>query len=127
MPSFNVDASFVSAVAAAISAVFAGLAFLFSRRPSRRDMIDILKIEILQIVSSVKSRKRWIETIGRSMYLEGAGLGPRAGSLAACLGPKYQKRKWVVLIPVALEELKREEYGELLGTENWEEDWDILL
>ena len=61
------------------------------------------------------------------MYLEGGGIGPRAKSLAACLGPKYQKRKWVALIPVALEELKRENYGKLLGTENWAEDWDILL
>ena len=43
-------AVFISTAAAAISAFFAGLAFLFSRRVSRREMVDILKIEILQVV-----------------------------------------------------------------------------
>ena len=37
----------VSTLAAAVSAVCALLTFLFSRKRSRRDMVDILKIEIL--------------------------------------------------------------------------------
>ena len=41
-----------SAGAAGISAFFAGLAFLFSRRGSRQEIVDILKLEILQVVST---------------------------------------------------------------------------
>ena len=69
---FNDAAVLVSAGASAVSAFFAGLAFLFSKRVSR-----------------LKSKGK-----GKS---------------------EYEKDKWMVLIPVALEELKKEGYKDLLG------------
>ena len=126
---FNNAAVLVSAGAAAISAIFAGLAFLFSRKLSRRDMVDILKVEILQVVSSVQGRKAWIETVELSKIVDSQGIaGPRADRLAGLLGvrtnntlkswlkikSKYETKKWLWLIPVALEELKREGYENLL-------------
>ena len=102
----------VSAWAAVVSAFFAGLAFLSSRRLSRRDMVNILKVEILRVVSSVQGRDAWTETVNLSIQVDG---GPRVGRLAGLLGSKYKKRKWLWLIPVDLEELKREGYQNLLG------------
>ena len=52
---FGDTAVLVSAGAATISATCALLTFLFSRKLSRRDMVDILKIEILRVVSSVQA------------------------------------------------------------------------
>ena len=62
-------------------------------------------------------------TISR-MY-EGGGVGPRMDRLAGLLGimyqskrkrkSKYQKDKWMALLPIALEELKQEGYRGLLG------------
>ena len=115
MPSFNVDASFISAVAAAISAVFAGLVFLFSRRLSRREMVDALKLEILRVVSSVQGRHDWQLMVMNSTIHEGGGVGPIAETLAVLLPRKYRKKKWVNLIPPALEELKQEGHRDKLG------------
>ena len=106
------DRAVNSAWAAVVSAFFAGLAFLSSRRLSRRDMVDILKVEILRVVSSVQGRDAWTETVNLSIQVDG---GPRVGRLAGLLGSKYKKRKWLWLIPVDLEELKREGYQNLLG------------
>lgn len=118
-------AVFISAVAAAISAFFVGLAFLFSRRVSRRERVDILKLETLQVVSTVQGREAWIKIVTISRMYEGGGVGPRMESLAGLLGimyqskrkrkSKYQKDKWVALLPIALEELKKEGYRNLLG------------
>ena len=122
-------AVFISTAAAAISALFAGLAFLFSRRVSRREMIDILKLEILQVVSTVQGREAWIKMATISRMYEGEGVGPRIDRLAGLLGvmyqsklkfnrkrkSKYQKDKWMALLPIALEELKKEGYKDLLG------------
>ena len=115
----------ISAAAAAISAFFAGLAFLFSRRVSRREMVDILKLEILQVVSTVQGREAWIKMATISRMYEGGGVGPRMDRLAGLLGimyqskrkrkSKYQKDKWMALLPIALEELKQEGYRGLLG------------
>ena len=119
----------ISAAAAAISAFFAGLAFLFSKRVSRRDMVDTLKLEILLLVSVVEGREAWITMVNISKRYEGGGVGPRIDRLAGLLGVMYQsklkskrkgkseyeKDKWMTLLPVALEELKREGYKDLLG------------
>ena len=126
---FNDAAVLVSAGAAAISAFFAGLAFLFSKRVSRREMVDTLKLEILLLVSVVEGREAWIEMVNTSKIYEGGGVGPRVNRLAGLLGviyqsklkskrkgkSEYEKDKWMVLIPVALEELKKEGYKNLLG------------
>ena len=132
---------FISAAAAAISAFFAGLAFLFSKRVSRRDMVDTLKLEILLLVSVVEGKEAWITMVNISQRYEGGGVGPRIDRLAGLLGVmyksnpnapfysrlkaklasklklknKYEKDKWVILLPIALEELKREGYKDLLG------------
>ena len=117
-------AVFISTAAAAISALFAGLAFLFSRRVSRREMVDILKMEILQVVSTVQGREGWLQVVAISKKYDG-GPGPRIDRLAGLLGvmyqskrkrkTKYQKDKWMALLPIALEELKKEGYKDLLG------------
>ena len=72
------DPVHVSASAAAISAICALLTFLiylFSRQPSRREMVDILKIEILKIVSSVERREIWVQVEALSRVYEGGGIG----------------------------------------------------
>ena len=112
------DSALLSAWAAVISAIcalFTFMVYLFSRKLSRRDMVDLLKIEILQVVSSVQGRDAWIKTAALSKMYDGGGVGPRTDRLAGLLGSKYQKKKWLWLIPVALEELKKAGYGNLLG------------
>ena len=134
----------VSATAAALSALCALLTFLFfllSRRISRQEMVDILKLEILQVVSTVQGREAWITTVNISQKYEGGGVGPQINRLAGLLGViysdnsnapfysrlkaklksklklknKYEKDKWMALLPIALEELKKEGYKDLLG------------
>ena len=78
---FNNAAVLISAGAAAISAISALLTFLFSRKLSRRDMVDILKVEILEMVSSVQGRSAWTTAAKASQILEGGGIGPRVDSL----------------------------------------------
>ena len=104
----------ISAGAAAISAISALLAFLFSRRLSRRDMVDILKIEILRVVSSVQGREVWIKYHRYYLTHTGGRSGPTARTLAGLLGRKYKKEKWMILVLVAIEELKKEGYRDLL-------------
>ena len=113
---FSDTAVIVSAMAAAISAFCALLSFLFSRKLSRREMVDIIKVEILRVVSSVQGRDAWVKIATISKTYEGGGVGPRVDSLAKLLdGKKYKKDKWLWLIPVALEELKKDGYSNLLG------------
>ena len=137
------DPVHVSAAASALSALCALLTFLFfllSRRISRREMVDTLKLEILQLVSTVQGRQGWKEIIHISTTLEGGGIGPKVDRLAGLLGiitsnpnvplysrlkaklasklklkSKYQKDKWLIILPIALEELKKEGYATLLG------------
>ncbi|MCY4554120.1 MAG: hypothetical protein OXC79_10645 [Candidatus Poribacteria bacterium] len=89
------DSALLSAWASVISAICALLTFmlyLFSRKLSRRDMVDLLKIEILQVVSSVQGRDAWIKTAALSKMYDGGGVGPRTDRLAGLLGSKYQKK-----------------------------------
>ena len=109
------NSALVSAWAAFISACFAGLAFLSSRRLSTREKIDILKAEILRVISTAHDRADWIATGTVSRYTKGGGIGPDVRSLAGFLGTKYKRKKWIVLIPTAIEELRNEGYRKLLG------------
>lgn len=54
------DPVHVSTTAAALSALCALLTFLFSRRLSVREKVDILKAEILRVGSVVDDRQEWI-------------------------------------------------------------------
>ena len=123
----------VSALAAAVSAFCALLTFLFSRKPSRRDMVDILKVEILQVVSSAQGKDIWTKMVSISGAYEDGVSGIRVDGIASLLSrnvenkfmytlkswfkikSKYEREKWLWFIPVALEELKRENYQDLLG------------
>ena len=89
---FNTSAVLVSAGTAALSALCALLTFLLSRKLSRRDMVDTLKIEILQLVSSVERQRLWLEAVNISRELESGGIGPKIGTLAKLLGSKYEKK-----------------------------------
>ena len=105
----------VSTLAAAVSAVCALLTFLFSRKRSRRDMVDILKIEILRLVSSVQGREVWITEHRLYLTSTGGRYGPTARRLVGLLGKRYKKKRWMMLVLVAIEELRREGYQDLLG------------
>ena len=109
----------VSTFAAAVSAVCALLTFLYSRKPSRRDRVDILKLIILEIVSFEDSKELWQYMVNLSKGLEGGGVGPKVNRLAEFIATytknkRYRKEKWLTLIPVACRELIREGYGTLL-------------
>ena len=104
-------------------------------------MVDTLKLEILQVVSTVQGREAWIKTATLSKMYDGGSVGPRMDSLAGLLGimyrsnpkapfysklkakldsklklkNKYEKDKWLIILPIALEELKKEGYERLLG------------
>ena len=101
--------------AATVSAICALLTFLFSRKLSRRDMVDTLKIEILRVVSSVQGKEVWITTHRKHLMDTGGRSGPTANTLVGLLGRKYKKKQWIILVFVAVEELKREGYRDLLG------------
>lgn len=105
----------ISTGAAAVSAICAFLSFLFSRRLSQRGMLEHLKVEILRVVSSAHGQAYWMQTMDLSRTFEGGGVGVKVDSLAPLLGRKYKKKKWVDLIPPALEELRKEGYEDLLG------------
>lgn len=121
-------------IAAAVSAFAALLTYISSKKLSRRDRVDILKVEILKVVSSSNTREHWNRLVQMSTNSDSDGkTGPRADRLASLLGvvgdrnfmwkfknwgkikSKYERNKWVWLIPVAIEELKREGYQDLLG------------
>ena len=105
----------VSAMASVISAFCAGLVFVYSRRLSTREKLDILKAEILRFVSIVENRQKWTTTAKLSQMFDGDGIGPDARRLAGYLGFKYKRKKWLILIPAAIEELRHEGYQSLLG------------
>ena len=116
MDTLNQAAPFIRATSAVFSAAAAVLAVWFSRQPSPRERIDILKGEILGLVATVQGQRLWIQTKELSKLLSESPYGnPRLVDLAGLLKRKYRKVKWVRLIPAALEELKNEGYGELLG------------
>lgn len=107
----------VCTLAAAVSAVCALLTFLFSRKRSRRDMVDILKIEILRVFSSVQGREVWIKEHRLYLTYTGGRSGPTARRLVGLLGKRYKKKKWMMLVLVAIEELRIEGYRDLLGAD----------
>ena len=112
MQSLNQAAPFISAIAAVFSAAAAVLAVWFSRQLSTRERIDILKGEILGVLSTAQGQKAWIKinTLSSSTSVYG---GPKIVDLAKILNRKYRKDKWIRLLPAALEELKNEGHGNL--------------
>ena len=103
--------------AAAISASCAFLTlliYMFSKRPSRREMVDILKFEILRVVSTLEGQKIWNSTVEES-YRNNRSIGVSIVDLAGLLGKDYQKNKWRRLLAVAIQELKTEGNDRLLG------------
>lgn len=70
------DPIYVSAAAAVLSAICALLTFLFSRRLSARERVDILKAEILRVVSVVDDRQEWIGIATVSRQVDGRGIEP---------------------------------------------------
>ena len=115
VPIYTNVAVLISAGAAAVSAICALLAFLFSRKLSRREMVDILKFEILRVVSTLKGRNKWRDTVEESYYKENKHIGVSVKPLSGLLEPEYQKDKWVRLFPVAIQELNNEGNDSLLG------------
>ena len=113
------DPAFISACAAVVSAICALLTYLFSRRPSRREMVDILKLEILRVIFDPESREGWLTNVHNSTVYDD-GFGPRSETLASLLPRKYRRKNWVYFMSPALEELKKEGYGELLGLSEYE-------
>ena len=108
-----------SAAAACISAFFAGLTICLTNKKSTREMIDIVKADILVFTSEVHGREAWGKISTISQRLEGEGIGPRTHRLAELLAikqkqkkrnRKYLRGKWVWIIPAAVEELRKEGY-----------------
>ena len=89
---FN-DAVVLVSASAAVSAFFAGLDFLSSRRLSTREIFDILKAEILRVVSIVHDREEWIATGMFSQCTEGDGIGPNVRHFAGFLGATYKQKR----------------------------------
>ena len=114
MTVFNVMVLLFSTGAAVVSAVCAYLA----RKPSRRDMVDTLKLEILRVVSTIEGRKKWVDTVNESYYKENKHIGTSIKPLAELLDPDYRKDKWLRLLPVAIQELKNEGNDKLLGMQH---------
>ncbi len=111
---FNVIVLLFSTGAAVVSAICAYLTFRFSRKLSTQEKLDILKAEILRVVSPLETRKKWRETVNKSYYDSG-NIAADVNDLAELLGPDYQGSEWVKLLPAAIIELKDEQYGGLLG------------
>lgn len=109
------DPVYLSAAAAVLSAFFAGIAILFSLRSSTRERLDIVKADILRFVSIKQNRDKWVITGRLSQIFDGSGIGPDARRLARYLGFKYKRKKWCILLPAAIEELRHEGYEKLLG------------
>ena len=114
VPIYTNVAVLISAGDAAVSAICALLAFLFSRKLSRREMVDTLKLEILRVVSTLEGRNKWRDTVDKS-YHENNQIGASIRVLVGLLGPDYQEQKWILLLSVAIQELKNEGNDRLLG------------
>ena len=113
-------AACISAVAACISAFFAALTVYLRNQKSTREMIDIVKADILVFTSEADGRKAWKEISTLSQTLEGEGIGPRIHRLAELLAierigkksdKKYSRAEWLWIIPAAMEELRNEGYN----------------
>ena len=118
MEIFNNPMALVSVASATVIAICAVLSLWFSRKVAEQRRVDILKMEVLKIVCTVEGQKIWKTAVYVSQMYEGHGLGPKTERLAELLSvknPKFKKDKWIRLIPVALEELKKEGNKHLLG------------
>lgn len=101
----------VSAFAAGISAICALITlvvYLFSRQLSRREMLDLVKVDILEVVSNAQAYELWKQTMALSAMLHGLPKVKELADFLAAKESKYKKDKWKRLILPALEELKRE-------------------
>ena len=83
-------------------------------RKTRRDRIDELKVEVLEVVSTVKGHKDWVAAMNLSEIQGEAGI-VNVKDLSNLLRRTYQKKKWYELLPVVLTELRNEGYHEPLG------------
>ncbi len=114
----NNTVAILSVSAAVISAFTALLSFIFSRKLSRRDMVDTIKIDILDLVTHQQGQKAWIAT-----NIKNFG-NLRTSQIVDLLvendpknARKYRKDKWKRLITVSIEELKtHERFKEFLKT-----------
>ena len=96
----------ISAIAAAISAATALISVIYSLKKSRRQLLDELKVVVLEFVADPPGFHKWkhtIETYGVTTY-----------HLLPLLGSKYNKMKWHRLLPAAITELRNEGYHEEL-------------
>ena len=100
--------AFITAVAVIISTGFVCF------RKTRRDKVDELKLEILELVSNVKGNKDWIIAMDLS-EIQGVEGIVKVKDLIKLLHKNYDKKKWHKLLPVALAELRNEGYHEQLG------------
>ena len=73
-----------------------------------------MKLEVLEIVSTVKGHEDWVKAMDLSENKGRAGI-VKIMDLTHLLGENYQKQRWYKLLPVALAELRNEGYHELLG------------
>ena len=105
----NNTAVYISAASAAISAATALISVIFSLKRSRRQMLDLLKIEILEFTSTAQGNEAWVETM--NLY---DGRTP-VNDLLNLLNRKFKRKKWYRLLPAALAELRNEGYHQLLG------------
>ena len=127
---FLEDPALVAAWAAAVVAIIAVLKFVVPKKkterlksvvpkkPTKREMIEIIKDDVLILISSVQGRAIWQKTVYISQMYQGDGKGPKVGTLAELLAvkdSKYKEDEWQWLIPVALEKLKNEGYRDKLG------------
>ena len=88
MTVFNIIVLLFSTDAAIASAICAYLA----RKPSRRDMVDTLNLEILRVVSTIEGRKKWVDTAKKS-YHENSQIG---ASIRVLVGLSRKKVDTVV-------------------------------
>ena len=114
----NIDkyALIISACAAAFSAFTALLSFVFSRKRSRQDVLDQLKMAIMLLVSLRNDSKydeymEWIESL---KHPHSVPIASKSEELAKLLGRQFEKKKWITLIPVAMAELQIEGYSTFL-------------
>lgn len=118
-PTWWENPTLLSAGAACISAFFAGLTTYLTTKKSTREMIDIVKADILVLTAGVESRELWQEIFVTSQQLEGGGIAAQTDRLAEFLAAKrknrkgekkYLRAKWQWIIPAAIEELRNEGY-----------------
>ena len=102
----------ISAIAAGISAATALISVIFSLKKSRRQLLDELKVAVLEFVSNAQGRQTWKETMDLN---ETESSKIPVIHLFKLLDRKYQRKKWYLLLPAAITELRNEGYHEELS------------